>query len=641
MPSLLSRVSRRALPVLAFTSLAASTTLVVLAATGCSASADSASTGSDEAVTSAKKDAGSDAGTSDAGDAGLAMSCDVRDYGAVGDGKTVDTTFIQAAIDACAHHGGEVHIQEGVYLSGTIVLKDNMTFHVHGGGTLRGVVVQATGDGGALQASDVEGAYPDLKPWQWTSNSQISNTQRALVFAQGADNLHITGTGIIDGNGEASVWQGDASTKIVETLRPSAMYLLQSDHVTVDGITLENSAMWTMVNMELTNLAISGITIDSQTGRTLDGIDLLDCQHVTVDSVKVTSEDDSLCIKSGLPIGVDDVKITNSTVVRSGVANALKIGTASYGPITNVTFDNITIGGAGKAAMAVEAIDGSNIKNVTFSNVTFTKVGTPFFVVTGDRADKPSADPDLVGSIDGLTFENITGTSSTGGWGSTFSGMEEGGNTSLISNVSFDKVNVSFLADPTLTSVPATPIEYDSTKAARAVYPDPGTLFGDVPAWGVYFRHVRNVSFVDTAFTLTGNDVRPMLSGDDAIGVGIPASTVTFIVHTAPGAPSLDLSTGALAISGATAEPTSAYALLPADPLGDWGHVGPALALTASKTDPTTYTGTAVIPQGATLAYKAIVTENGTTTYERSSAGNRAATVESSPTSTIEITWQD
>ena len=361
---------------------------------------------------------------------------------------------------------------------------------------------------------------------------------------------------------------------------------------------------------------------------------------MTVDSVKVTSEDDSLCIKSGLPIGVDDVKITNSTVVHSGVANALKIGTASYGPITNVTFDTITIGGAGKAAMAVEAIDGSNIKNVTFRNITFTNVGTPFFVVTGDRGDKPAADPQIVGSIDGLTFTNITGTSGAGGWGSTFSGMEEGGKTSLVSDVSFSNVNVSFLADPKLTAAPATPIEY--SYANKGTYPDPGTLFGDVPAWGVYFRHVRNVSFVDTAFTLSGNDVRPMIAGDDVVGVGAPVSTVTFIVHTASGAPALDLSAGALAITGATTEPTaSAYALLPADPLGDWSHVSPALTLTASTTDPTTFTGTATIPQGATLSYKAIVTENGTTTYERSSAGNRAATVASSATSTIEISWQN
>jgi polygalacturonase len=625
MPFLPVRAIPGALPVLA-----------LLFATGCSAAADSSESGTDEAVTSSDGGARSDSGTKS--DAGLAMSCDIRDYGAKADGKTVSTKAIQAAIDACAGHGGEVHIQDGTYLSGTIVLKANMTFHVHGGGILRGVAVPDLNGNGLPDANEVEPYYPDLKPWQWTSNSQISNTQRALVFAHGATNLHITGTGIIDGDGEAAIWQGPPGSKIVETLRPSAMYLLQSDHVTVDGITLENSAMWTMVNMELTNLAISGITIDSEHGRTLDGIDILDCQHVKVDSVTVTSEDDALCIKSGLPIGVDDVTFSNSKVVKSEVANALKIGTASYGPITNVTYENITVGSAGKAAMAVEAIDGSNIKNVTFKSITFASAGTPFFVVTGDRADKPAADPDIVGSIDGLTFANITGTSTTAGWGSTFSGMEENGKTSLVSNVSFTNVNVSFLADAKLTSVPAIPIEYDSSTAARAIYPDPGTLFGDVPAWGLFFRHVRNVSFLDTVFTLAGTDVRPMLSGDDVADVGA-VSTVTFVVHTAAGAPALELSEATLAITGATTEPT--YALAPSDPLGNWTHAGPAVALAPSKSDPTTYSGTAIIPQGATLAYKTIATENGKTTYERSSAGNRAATIPATSATTIEIDWQN
>ena len=601
-----------------------------LFATGCSASAVSGGSGADEAVTSGDSGTKSDGGAkADGGtklDSGtLATSCDVRDYGAVGDGKTLDTKAIQAAIDACAGHGGEVHIQEGTYLSGTITLKSAMTFHVHGGGILRGTQNEAD--------------YPELSPWQWTSNSQISNTQRALVFARGASNLHITGTGIIDGNGNSAAWTTDT---VVETVRPMAMYLLQGDSVVVDGITIKDSAMWSMVNMELTNLSISGITVDSPTGRTRDGIDIVDCQHVKVDSVTVTSEDDSLCIKSGLPIGVDDVSFTNSKVVQSGVANALKIGTASYGPITNVTFDTISIGGAGKAAMAVEAIDGANIANVAFKNIVFAKAGTPFFVVVGDRADKPAADPDIVGGITGLSFENITGTGTTGSWGSTFSGLAENGKTYPIENVSFTNVNVGFLGDSTLASVPAVPLEYDSSEAARKIYPDPGTLFGDVPAWGIFFRHVAGVSFVDSAFTLGGNDVRPMFSGDDVASVGAPASTVTFLVHTTASEPPLGAGASAatFAVTGATTE-ASPYVVVPGDPLGNWGHASPALALTASKTDPSTYTAKVTVPQGATLAYKTTVTENGKTTYERSSAGNRTATIPAAATTTIEIDWQN
>ena len=146
------------------------------------------------------------------------------------------------------------------------------------------------------------------------------------------------------------------------------------------------------------------------------------------------------------------------------------------------------------------------------------------------------------------------------------------------------------------------------------------------------------MSFVDTAFSLAGTDVRPMFSGDDVAAVGV-VSTVTFVVHTAAGAPALDPSEATLAITGATTEPT--YALAPSDPLGNWTHAGPALALTPSKSDKTTYTGTATIAQGATLSYKTIATENGKTTYERSSAGNRSATIPATSATTIDIDWQN
>ncbi len=139
-----------------------------------------------------------DASTSDTGDESATgvRSCDARAFGAKGDGVTKDTAALQAAIDACADVGGEVHLQKGTFLSGMLRLKSNMIFHVHGGATLRG----------SLDDAD----YPDTTPA--TNNSQLHNCKKTLLYAEGVHDLHLTGTGIIDGHGDAAKWHGSSKT---------------------------------------------------------------------------------------------------------------------------------------------------------------------------------------------------------------------------------------------------------------------------------------------------------------------------------------------------------------------------------------------------------------------------------------------
>jgi hypothetical protein len=113
--------------------------------------------------------AGADSGASAADQAiGSGPSCDARDYGAKGDGVTKDTAAIQRAIDACAGKHGEVHLQNGTFLSGTITLKSSMIFHVHGGATLLG--------------SQRDADYPDLNPP--TTNSQTKKPSRHSSSAE-------------------------------------------------------------------------------------------------------------------------------------------------------------------------------------------------------------------------------------------------------------------------------------------------------------------------------------------------------------------------------------------------------------------------------------------------------------------------
>jgi hypothetical protein len=425
---------------------------------------------------------------------GSPLTCDPRAYGAKGDGHTNDGPAIQAAIQACAGAGGVVSLAGGTFMSGMLTLASGMTFRVQSGAVLLG----------SQNPSD----YPDTNPP--TNNSQLSNCKKALLYAEGVQNLVMDGGGVIDGNGGLPAW---ANSK--EATRPMAVFIVQGNGVTIQDLTIQNSAMWTLVNMETDNLTISGVTVHSTQGSTRDGIDIVDCHHVNVSNVSVTSEDDSICLKSGLARGVDDVTVQNSHVLSSGVANGLKLGTASYGPFTNITFDTIDVHHADKSAMAVESVDGAQIQNVAFRNISYDDVGTPFFLLVGDRGDRPAGAPRLVGSIQGVQFQNIMGGSVRHNWGSIASGLEEQGNVYAISDVSFQNVNVTMAGG--VSSVPQVPAEY------AGQYPDPN-LWGNVPAWGLFLRHVRGLTFSNSTVELASTDVRPEFYSIDVDGFTPPGS---------------------------------------------------------------------------------------------------------------------
>src|SRR6185295_2960456 len=97
------------------------------------------------------------------------------------------------------------------------------------------------------------------------------------------------------------------------------------------------------VNLEVENLTIRYLDIDSPLSGNRDGIDVVDGHHVLIENVVVRSEDDSICLKSGSRRGVEDVVVRKSHVRQSIVANGLKFGTASYGTLKRVLFEDITV----------------------------------------------------------------------------------------------------------------------------------------------------------------------------------------------------------------------------------------------------------------------------------------------------------
>jgi polygalacturonase len=417
---------------------------------------------------------------------------DVDNFGAVGDGVTMNTAAIQSAINACPA-GGFVWLHNGTFLSGTIFLTNNMTLYIDPTATLLG--------------SGSTSNYPILNPP--ANNSQKVNCDMALVYAQSCTNVTVAGGGTINGNGRNYFTSG------VEATRPISIWTVLCNQVNIQNINIVDAAMWTVVNMQSDYLTISNMTVnDDGLGGNRDGCDVVDCWHVTIENCTIDSGDDSICLKSGNSRGINNLLVNNCTITKSQ-SNGLKIGTASTGTFTNITFQNCTVMNTAHSAMAVESVDGGTISSVTFQGINFSGCQNAIFIILGTR--DAGVTP---GGVNGITFRNITGSSMTDTRGCPISGCFTNGITYRLNNILFDNVNISFAGG--FNSIPPNPPEY------AGQYPE-NTMWTNLPAYGYYIRHATGVTFTNCFTSAASADARPWIATNDVSNLTIIGPTLNVL----------------------------------------------------------------------------------------------------------------
>jgi polygalacturonase len=383
-------------------------------------------------------------------------------------------------------------LANGTFLAGTLTLGSHMTFFIDSSAVLLG----------SPNATD----YPTQAPA--TGNTQLSNCQRALLYAPNATALAIDGGGVIDGQGD--------SFSGVEATRPMLIWSVLSQHVAVKNLYLRKGAVWSLVMMESDHVAISNINLQSNY-ITHDGIDIVDGTDVTVDRVAVNAGDDAMCLKSGVRRGIDTLVVKRSMFTgNNGGSNGIKLGTGTYGAVKNITVQDTDVKNVQYAAMAVESRQGSDVSNVTFQRIELANTGAAFFVYLAQQnSTHPVGDVPKLGSIDHVAFTDIHGATSS--WahsphqGSLITGHDYQGTIYPLTNLAFTRVAVRF--DGGLGTVPATPPE-----AMPNQYPE-SNMFGDLPASAYYLRHVQGVTFDGCTTTLASPDARQPLVENDVSGV--------------------------------------------------------------------------------------------------------------------------
>ncbi|MBE2180881.1 MAG: hypothetical protein IAE97_10445 [Chthoniobacterales bacterium] len=414
---------------------------------------------------------------------------DVRDFGATGNGTTLDTSAIQAAIDACEGTGGSVYLSNGTFLSGMLRLKSDMTFFID--------------SSASLKSSQTDNLFPKQSPP--TNNNQLLNCRRALLYAEGVSNLCIDGGGSIDGSGIKTSSPSWVDWGVKEAEKPISIWAVLCSNVTIQNIYIRLSAMWTVVGMETDNLVIRNLQLNVDLEPTRDGIDIVDCHNGIVQDCTVYSGDDSFCFKTGTRRGVDNFVIRDCFVGHTG-ANSYKFGTASYGAFRNILIEDCYAKNVRYGAMVLMSRNGAEIDNINFRRVEFSRAGSAFYVFLGQQPGHPAGDVDKMGTLNNVHFTDIKGlVSST--WGSLITGHLYQSTIYRITNLFFTDCDISFPGG--LGSVPGQPAEWNSSQ-----YPE-ANMFGNLPGSGYYLRHVHGVTFFRCTSTVRNGDARPVIATND------------------------------------------------------------------------------------------------------------------------------
>ena len=405
---------------------------------------------------------------------------DVRDYGAKPGGKTLCTTSIQKAIDACSQSGGgTVYLPPGTFLSGTIYFKTGVTLRLAAGCTLLG-------------STDLKNYPPTVQSFRsYTDNY----TDKSLIYGENVERIAITGEGTIDGQG--------ASFEGPYKVRPYMIRFIQCRNVAVKDVTIKDSPMWVQHFLACDDVRISGITVRSLVNHNNDGIDIDSCRRVVISDCNINSGDDAIVLKSTSARVCRDVAVSNC--VLSSRCNALKMGTESNGGFENIVITGCSIYETRLAGIALEIVDGGTMDRVVVSNITMNKVGAPVFLRLGNRARPFKNDMETpgIGIMRNITISNIeaTGANPTG---CAISGLPE----AKIENLTLSNVRLSFEGGGTKADadreIPEKPADYPEY-----------SMFGRLSAYGLYCRHVKDLKLFNVQLQLEKADQRHAVVFED------------------------------------------------------------------------------------------------------------------------------
>ena len=429
-----------------------------------------------------------------AADAMGARLYNVRDYGAKGDGKTLDTAAVQAAINACNQdRGGTVLIPAGDFVVGTVELKSNVTLHLASAGRLLGSSTPADFSAG--------------------KGVPASNGNVVLLYAVEAENVTVEGHGTIDGQGDKFfTGHGDntgpgQNRAAGYTQRPHLCVFYRCKNLLIRDVFLTRSAYHCTRILECSYVRLDGVRIHNRVNMNNDGFHLNSNRYVNIVNCNVACQDDACALFGSNKF----VTVTNCTF-----STRWSIFRFGGGEAENITISNCVIYDTYGCVIKMRCGGGSRIENVSFSNLVMTNVTGPISIgldSTSRRANA-SGTPPAKGVVRNLSFSGIRASVVAEGrqfadmaWKQSYRPGEtrtcitlNGAHGEYLDGITFNDIHITYAGGGT------------AEEAARRDVPQvAGEYFelGTLPAYGLWARNVRGLELSNVRFEVAAPDLRP------------------------------------------------------------------------------------------------------------------------------------
>jgi polygalacturonase len=466
----------------------------------------------------------------------------VRAFGAKGDGRTLDTAAINTTIEAAAAAGGgTVRFPAGVYLSVSIHLKSNIALYLDQGAT---IVAAKPAPGVAYDA-------PEPNPWDKYQDFGHSHWRNSLIWGEGLENVSILGPGLIwgeglvRGGGESRTQAQNDALRNVQTTGPTspfgypnprdavepgwankAISLKLCRNVLIRDVSILHGGHFAILATGVDNLTIDNVKIDTNR----DGIDVDACRNVRISNCSVNSPfDDGICLKSSYGLGfaraTENVTITNCQVSgydegtflagtykrdynkysHNSTTGRIKFGTESNGGFRNITITNCVFDYS--RGLALESVDGGLLEDVVISNITMRDItNAPIFIRLGNRARGPKETTHM-GAIRRVLISNIVVYNADPKYASIISGIPG----HAIEDLKLSNIRIYYQGGGTKEQAAIEPPEKETD------YPEP-VMFGEIPAYGFFIRHVRDIEMNDVEISYLKEEMRPAFMLSDVRG---------------------------------------------------------------------------------------------------------------------------
>jgi polygalacturonase len=450
----------------------------------------------------------------------------VRDFGALGDGKNLDSPAIDKAITAAVvAGGGTVLIPAGTYLSGSIHLQSNIHLLIDAGATILG-------------APQNLNAYDETEPFQGIAYQDGGHCyfHNSLIWGENLTNVFISGNGMINGGGmtrdsgllDKMCGYDHFELPHTNTYPPvrlgnKAIALKLCKNVLIRDVTIFHGGHFAILVTGCDNLTVDNVTMDTDR----DGIDIDCCRNTVVSNCRINSPgDDGLCPKStyalGRPVLTENLTIVNcqvsgfkegtlldgTMIPRPGGNGRIKFGTESSGGFRNCTVANCTFRAC--KGLALEEVDGGILENITINNISMMDVvNYPIYITTGKRNRSPGL-TNNVSQMKNILISNVVATGIDAASGIQINGLPE----QPIEGVRLENIRLIYKGGGTKEQADGV------LKELGTGYPEPRTK--DVtPAYGLFARHVKDLELANINFSFLKEDFRPAIECVDVNGLEI------------------------------------------------------------------------------------------------------------------------